>query len=492
MRHPPFFTTIKAEPNKNYGKWVFFAKRGQDLSELWSRFIVSSATTVVQGVLGFTSPNSHWVPLEPSEEEKIGTISVFCEVPKDKNELHAQGYHLISLVQYTSSFGKLTCESCADPVQKLATIVAPKSVFSNQDLTQSHMMDYSQAMFPNKLFDVPPRGQSFAFYLGAKYSDGLQCWFAPNEFIWHKLKIYFQPRNEARENQQFRNFALSSSNHVTNPGVADPSPMYAVFSLNVRFGDQFVTERMLALFQHIQSTLPDIVCLQEMTLVAAEILHPLLLSLQYQSASQLGDKFFGEMLYIRMCTFHVLCFEQVDLMPIASMRRQIHVAYVKCLKTGNEMRVATVHLETGSKGQELRLKQLEHLLRCISTYQQQCPFVCCGDFNVASYEDQIVADMLTTNQMADAWEHMGSTRRKKHTWNASQNSVLQNSEFKHAPLRRFDRIFFTKNTVRWLEFDLSCREKIPLIDQHISDHFAVFGRFQLFTQSQPPQQMSDV
>jgi len=500
MRHPPHFASIQSEPGKSYGKWIFFAKRGDDLTSLWAKFVLSNVTVAVSGVLGMTCPNSHLSP-KADEATKMGVVSVFCEIQTDMALLHLQGIQLIDLVQYVSTHGKLICESCDTPPHKITTIVAPSTICLPFALGPSKwtMQTRNPITMPNRLFDLPLRVQSFAYFLGARYNDSLKCWYAPSDAIWSKLSTYFTPRDEsvqATGRVLLHDFA-SRREARSLPGVCDPSPIYALFSLNVCFSGDLVTERMLALFQHIQYVQPDIICLQEMTATAAHILHPLLSSLHYQSASQLAAKAFGEMLYIRTKTFHILRFEQVPIMPVASMRRHIHVAHLKCVKTNNEMRVGTLHLETGQKGHELRQKQLEHLLQAIACdkqpqeQQQQCPFVCCGDFNLSAYEDCVVTDMLRATEMADAWEQTGGSKRNKHTWNARRNSVLQQSEFKDAPLRRFDRILFTRNSVRWMEFDLQCCEKVPLIDRHISDHFAVFGRFQLFTQSQPSEPMLD-
>src|SRR5690348_8972512 len=203
MRYPVDF---QFSVHKRYGKWLLFANKGEELTALWARLMLGRVVYVIQGVLGFSSPNSHLappsveIPSDVNPHIQRGLISVFCELGVDSDAICVQGTQLVDLIGYTSAYGTLVFESCTCPSQKIATIrvpLAPKltstTVSSNQP-------------------KIPAATTSIAVVHKPDAQQHQGCLLSPHD------------------------------NNYQLPGICDPSPIYTLFSLNVCFTATFVTE----------------------------------------------------------------------------------------------------------------------------------------------------------------------------------------------------------------------------------------------------------
>lgn len=430
----PQDTTVTALIASSNAKWILFAPHGPHIQQLWQNVL---ALPKDSRLVGASVLESHF---SSSETSKSGTILVYCNT----DNLRTFGEFLIRRLHYTSKFAHLDCESHQN--HRLLRLHAPLSQRLNYHQDQPTQ---------NMIFRITS-AKALALHLGAQWDNHTQKWYAPNRNVWNKLIVYYEQEPEPQMDWE--------------PVMLEPSSIFTVFSLNVCHEQAHMDERMLGLFAHIQSFLPDIVCLQEMTNSAAQTLVPLMQSLKYTTPSLLHHKVFGEMLFVRSSTLKIHHFEQMPLRPVSSMNRELHLARVTCLRTGKSFHCATCHLETGRKGQELRQEQLRWVTKTVPK-----PCVIAGDLNLSEY-DVYVKDMLHANEFVDAWQVCGANFSDAHTWDARKNSNLVNSNYCSAPKKRFDRVLVSE--LQALEFNLKANEEIPLIGRHISDHFGVMCRFQ--------------
>jgi len=253
--------------------------------------------------------------------------------------------------------------------------------------------------------------------------------------------------------------------------TAPPKNKICVYSLNVWMNHMFIKERMLAIFQDIESRRPDILMFQEVTVHSYSVLNDLLRSIGFSTRSQLkpDTKKFSEMLYFNTRTMEALDFEQLNLEPEATMKRECHVLRALHKVSQKRMVFATAHLETGKDRKELRERQFRHLQFVLE--QKQLPWIFGGDTNMGHDQDYLGL----APQTHDAWEQTGCEDRYFGTWDPCKNTNLQKmmcGKF------RFDRFLFQKSSLVALDFQLSCQTPIPLCNNsHPSDHFAIVSNF---------------
>jgi len=440
------------------GRWVFFKQRGVVLHDFFCT--MERLTKSLPYVTKVTSTEAHF----HTTSAKLGTVHVYCEMQQDSptTQLQQIGSYLAGIVNYTSRFGILHCEKPEAPYERLCSVKVPYG-----ERTQEWKMECPTQ---NMVFHIP-QDQGLALHLGAKWDEQKQHWYAPTRSVWNKLIPYFK-----QESQQMD----------LEPDTCKPSPIYTIMSFNICFNTASnIAERMLVLFSEIERLLPDIVCLQEMTQEAVEVLHPLLTTLHYITHAQLASSSkIGVVLYIRKSTFHILQYDQMPFLHNDSSlhERHLHIVHVECAKTGTRILCATAHLETGAKAQDKRRRQFEHAIKTLRTLcqeQQNVGFVFAGDTNLGPFDQHYTDSLLEANQVIDAWKHCGSWSGSKITWHPRANTNLQRSQYALAPCRRFDRVFLSQERFMPLEFSLCCTEPSPLLNHtHISDHFGIMCRFQ--------------
>lgn len=435
----PTDTTLHALLAHSTCRWVLFAPVGEALRLLWQgiAFLPKDSRLVGASVLqaNFLSSDSN--------DSKQGTILVYA---KDATKWF--GDFLVRRLCYASRFGFLECQS--HDGRRLLKVHAPLCARA----------DYMRDTPTKSMRFRVTNAKGFALHLGAQFDAVTQTWVAPNKSVWDKMIVYFEQEPDATVMEW-------------EPQVLDPSAVFTIYSLNVRHDAENTDERMLCLFVSIQSLLPDLVCLQEVTVQALDVLRPLMQTLDYVTFSNVFGKMFGECLFVRTHSLRAEHFDQTPLQPTSTGSREVHLARVRCRRTDRAFYCATCHLETGQKGHELRKAQLSRLLETMPR-----PFVLAGDLNLSAY-DTYVPPLLQTHGVVDAWVACGADFTNAHTWDARQNTQLATSNYCSAPKKRFDRVLMSETGLQPLEFRLVAREQVPLLNTHISDHFGVMCRFQL-------------
>jgi len=441
-----------------HGKWLVFGTKGPVLDTMWSMLISKWPIHGVSHLQVSTArPHSH------ARDSLDGVIMVHCLNQSPDWMILDVGKTIISILNYTSSFGKLfykTRQQCmqgtyATNQKHNYTFALPVNLPSLQKEEEDVVMISSFHEKLHNAFKIPFSNREFAAKLGAIWNPQIKKWCAPNSNVHSQLSLYFESDDTVEEKVKY---------------IIEET--WSCLSINLWMSGKYHVERMLAIFQCIERHHPDLLCLQELTCETFDVLHPLLTSIGFQTRSQfqkIRQKKFTEMLYFNTMTMEPSRFEQV-LFPQGTQYRELHLLTCTHKPTQTSMICATAHLEPGVERQSLRLLQMQFVLDALMTHK--LPWIFAGDTNLCYYQD-----IVLPKNVFDAWEQTGRDSRTQGTWNPRQNTNLQSIIANHVGMCRFDRILYHSMSIK--QFDLVCQQVVELIGIHPSDHFGILAHFTL-------------
>jgi hypothetical protein len=415
--------TLGNAPNPMTGKWMLFVDDPDQTFQKLQTFVTAHDV--------FASR-----PVEQSSRS-TGQAAVFVH-PKteDKEHVLALGNLLVSEMQYTSSngymcFKSVTHKTCAAVANSAAVqnytyrIPVPLTILKNIPEFDDASMRMTTGDYG---FEINFSTSHIAKSLGAIYDRESKKWCAETEEVWHKLAQYWRP---------LYNFDMG------------------IFSMNIWKSLQNCEARMQFIVQEIKRRKPTLVLLQEVTRLALSILHPRMSELGY-----LGK-------YVASSDFFLVSY---SLAPIAafSMRgsigRGFHVLQVVINKT--PIAIANIHLAASEANSDFRIQQLSDVFHDLETCKK---WLVAGDTNLGFRDELELPD-----QVIDAWTQTGSSIASLGTWNPRENTNLKHIS-EHVGMCRFDRMF-SRGLIP-VGFELVCRDTIPDINLHASDHFGIFAGF---------------
>jgi hypothetical protein len=252
----------------------------------------------------------------------------------------------------------------------------------------------------------------------------------------------------------------------------------------------------------IKLLMPTIICLQEFTLTASVIIHPVLLSLGYVASEKMTNsklKHFDTAIYVLagnpgVATSTTVKIISDDIYVFDNTKMQRCIKMIKLLINNMyTLTVATSHFESVfSKIAEIKHVQYgqayDLLTRIISN-----GVIFAADFNIGNEEDEKVFQNIflkkkdntndnNTNRahMQDTWIAAGSDTHHEITYNRYSNPY--NSESKYHS--RLDRILFMDTSKK-----LQCTSHLVIAGFQkpdgtkyaISDHYGILSKFQVLS-----------
>jgi len=240
-------------------------------------------------------------------------------------------------------------------------------------------------------------------------------------------------------------------------------------------------QRMDAILDTIETHLPDLLCLQEVTSSIFVVLHTRLVQLGYATPNTDPIIEFSTLTYFHTCQFDYKHYKQCFLSndsetKTAAIQRSQHfgIVILEHKNTKRHLSFATFHLPSGVQYSKERLLFFMHYLQEI---QMLClPWILAGDTNFTFHQEEELRKHVTKN-VCDAWEEIGKPMDKRSTYDPQKNTNLQNKRRSIHPGSRFDRIFFERGTMQISDFQLVCTNAICDANKHPSDHFGIIATF---------------
>ncbi|EGD75669.1 hypothetical protein PTSG_07788 [Salpingoeca rosetta] len=155
--------------------------------------------------------------------------------------------------------------------------------------------------------------------------------------------------------------------------------------------------------------------------------------------------------------------------------RDLNTCTVRCKRTGKEVWLGNVHLETYRKYAGRRCLQFLQSLQALSRHDLG---ILAGDMNLREAEAQRVLQQCRGaapyTSIGDAWEMVGSPKEQEFTWDLQLNTSW--SHFPNNPRIRFDRCYV--KGLRARSFELVGTRALTHFG-HFSDHFGICTHLQL-------------
>lgn len=220
-------------------------------------------------------------------------------------------------------------------------------------------------------------------------------------------------------------------------GVGPLPDSLRVVTWNIWFGEHGSLRRWQALLLQALCREPDVLCLQEVTAPALELLSSCAWILHHYSisCSQLRQ------------WYDMVVLVRQELQPTwSTIALPSHMGR-SCLVTdlcvaGARVRVATVHLESERDHSETRARQLQALLPqlCdVDAVPELRGLVLCGDFNL-SEEEAASERLLLAHGLCDLWPRLHGEERGW-TKDPERNCMLRDVGTQHH--KRCDRVFLS-------------------------------------------------
>ena len=227
--------------------------------------------------------------------------------------------------------------------------------------------------------------------------------------------------------------------------------------------------------------LPDLVCFQEVTQAAYQLLQQGIGS-QYYLFEIFGDP------PVRYTNLIAINKETMELdadsvayydLPETQMSRKLMTCQVTIKKTKMTFHVMNTHLEsldTNWKNRQIQLEAIEQILE-----QEKIEnFILCGDFNIC-HDNEPAENQIKNSKYHDAWIEMGSPQSLKYTYDCENNPYINiKTKFRS----RLDRILYRFNNPTNTDRNLVVITKLKLLgikEPFPSDHFGVLAEFLIKT-----------
>lgn len=249
--------------------------------------------------------------------------------------------------------------------------------------------------------------------------------------------------------------------------VAAPPTALTVVTWNVWFAPYCFEPRCRALLEVVRAQLPDVVCLQEITLDSLEMLlaEPWVRA-EYRVSDARGDTFdsYGVVILSRL-PVRALAIHELP----SHMGRRLLVAE---LDTGDSrLVVGTVHLESLKHNRDARAEQLEEVFPRLKAAGPDV--VLAGDFNFCSSWAAENANL--DPQFVDLWPALRG-RAPGYTEDTDINAMLRNVKAKEKCVR-FDRVLLRSTGGAWRPRSIELLGTAPISasapDVFPSDHLGL-------------------
>lgn len=221
-----------------------------------------------------------------------------------------------------------------------------------------------------------------------------------------------------------------------------------LMSYNIWFDEFNRTERLFSLFDVINKTNPDVVCLQEVLDFQYDTIKNRL-EYQYHYPKKLNLKY-GCVILSKYPMENSITISLPSVMKRDLIMVKINVSNNV---TDQSFVIANVHFESEFNGTNLLKKeQYKHVSEILNKVHYDCSnVILCSDTNVTDFDEAYFVQSFCN--FKDAWKHNGSDIDKQFTYDYDTNTNLQsrNIELKC----RIDRILFKINdTVECNDFNL--------------------------------------
>jgi endonuclease/exonuclease/phosphatase family metal-dependent hydrolase len=406
-----------------FGKWMLFV---DDFEEMWNK------VKLLQVFATCPSSSVIFIHSQTSNEEEI--IKLGNDIALELEYTSHTGY-----MCYKAS-DKLGCSRMSNKENYTYRISVPLSIQTHIPEFDENALQFESGYY---YFDIGFQVKEHAKLLGAQYDKDCKKWYAETQEIWEKLAQFWRP--------------------IYNSD-------FSVFSLNIWKSLKDLEERMNFITKEIKSLMPAIVLFQEVTILAFQILDPIMKQLGYDGCYEQSQDFFLVSYYLsKECEFENFemvraCsnFDEDD--ESLKQNRCFHILSLSIKQ--EKVTICNIHLAASESNSDLRLSQFQYLFDKLKHEK----FVIAGDTNLSNHDN-----VELPTDIEDVWKITGSGIGTMGTWNPRENTNLSHIS-KHVGMCRFDRMYTHEISAQSLQ--LCLRDKMENL-QHVSDHFGLFARFRL-------------
>jgi endonuclease/exonuclease/phosphatase family metal-dependent hydrolase len=252
--------------------------------------------------------------------------------------------------------------------------------------------------------------------------------------------------------------------------IATTSAPMQILSYNVWFDEIAIELRMRAIACLVEVHRPAALLLQEVTVLIQKTLEPWLNTLGYTTPCALGERPYGELIYIDTAQLNAINYIRIPF-ESSHMGRELQVVVVSrnvVTDDSSYFAFATSHLESLATNKAERKRQLVATWDILDSLQM--PFIFGGDTNIGNKE---VYNVPAT--MVDVWEFLGKNAQTQHTWDTTTN---RNLGVPFASQCRFDRFYCSKQTIVPTAFQLVGTQHVAGTRYFPSDHWGILATIQ--------------
>lgn len=230
---------------------------------------------------------------------------------------------------------------------------------------------------------------------------------------------------------------------------AKVSKSFTVLTYNVWVHEAYQKERATKIANIVCNRMPDVLCLQELTIETLSFIEARLSPLYhvFQAFVSAGNSY-GDCIMYRKDTVRIVEDEDnpyyYDFDGATHMHRRVIGAELELIQFGTKIHLLTTHLESLPANDNYRSLQFDIIQRAIGSLKN---VILAGDFNISAQREEEIEGKIDRSRVKDCWIELGCPYKVKHTYNPKRNAIMQvqgqQDSLQHGVHpQRFDRVLY--------------------------------------------------